>query len=416
MQSYCCRKVVHRFKVIKNNQKGVFSELMNYICDMPCGHGKSTAAINMIKTAGQKKRFLYITPYLEEVARVKKACRRFAEPGEYGGKLKNIKDLLSRGKSVVSTHALFQLFDGECVEIIRRQGYTLILDEVVDVIDTFSIPAGDVRYVTKILSTVDKNGRVIWQRKRYDGTFNHCKKIAQSGNLYYYGGGTFITMFSIDTFKAFKDVYVLTFMFKTQMQALYFQYHNVPYVNIYVKGDYPDCEFTHEVQAVKHYNYKELITFSDNKLINSIGEKSTALSKSWYVKNDGTDNMDRLKKNMHNFFFDRRSDKNMWTTFKDYHDILKGKGYTKGFAHVGLRATNELRNKVNLAYMVNIYLNPYIAGFFTKHGVEVDNDAYALSELVQWLFRSAIRDGQPVTLYIPSSRMRKLLQDWIDAQ
>jgi hypothetical protein len=53
------------------------------------------------------------------------------------------------------------------------------------------------------------------------------------------------------------------------------------------------------------------------------------------------------------------------------------------------------------------------------------SDAYALTELVQWLFRSAIRKGglnstgQPyrprerVTLYMPAQRMRNLLLNWL---
>ena len=43
----------------------------------------------------------------------------------------------------------------------------------------------------------------------------------------------------------------------------------------------------------------------------------------------------------------------------------------------------------------------------------MEEDAYALSELIQWIFRSAIRDGKEIWLYIPSKRMRNLLIDWI---
>lgn len=53
--------------------------------------------------------------------------------------------------------------------------------------------------------------------------------------------------------------------------------------------------------------------------------------------------------------------------------------------------------------------------FYQMHGVEVDEDMYALSIMVQWIWRSAIRDGNEVYLYIPSSRMRSLLISWIDS-
>lgn len=38
---------------------------------------------------------------------------------------------------------------------------------------------------------------------------------------------------------------------------------------------------------------------------------------------------------------------------------------------------------------------------------------YALSILIQWVFRSAIRNGKKIKIYIPSERMRYLLKEWI---
>ena len=52
--------------------------------------------------------------------------------------------------------------------------------------------------------------------------------------------------------------------------------------------------------------------------------------------------------------------------------------------------------------------------FYQKHGIEVDEDIYALSIMVQWIWRSAIRDGNKVNLYIPSKRMRTILIKWIE--
>lgn len=44
----------------------------------------------------------------------------------------------------------------------------------------------------------------------------------------------------------------------------------------------------------------------------------------------------------------------------------------------------------------------------------VDEDAYALSEMLQWIWRSSIRDGKPINIYIPSKRMRTLLMNWLE--
>jgi len=58
-------------------------------------------------------------------------------------------------------------------------------------------------------------------------------------------------------------------------------------------------------------------------------------------------------------------------------------------------------------------VKPYIVQFFKDRGVEVDNDSFALSEMIQWVWRSGIRDHKPINIYIPSSRMRNLLKDWL---
>jgi hypothetical protein len=34
--------------------------------------------------------------------------------------------------------------------------------------------------------------------------------------------------------------------------------------------------------------------------------------------------------------------------------------------------------------------------------------------MLQWIFRSAVRDEKEIWLYIPSKRMRDLLVEWMD--
>ena len=52
--------------------------------------------------------------------------------------------------------------------------------------------------------------------------------------------------------------------------------------------------------------------------------------------------------------------------------------------------------------------------YFLAYGVEVQEDVYALSEMIQWIWRSAIRDGEEIWVYIPSNRMRALLENWLN--
>ena len=65
--------------------------------------------------------------------------------------------------------------------------------------------------------------------------------------------------------------------------------------------------------------------------------------------------------------------------------------------------------------MINVYLDPSIVQYFScVGGVTLDQDLYAVSTLIQWICRSAVREGKPVNLYLPSQRMRDLLDKFFN--
>lgn len=80
----------------------------------------------------------------------------------------------------------------------------------------------------------------------------------------------------------------------------------------------------------------------------------------------------------------------------------------------GLDITNKYADTYNLAYCVNVYLHPGITQFFLQRGISINEDLYGLSEMIQWIWRSRIRKGESINIYIPSMRMRNLLIDWMN--
>ena len=126
--------------------------------------------------------------------------------------------------------------------------------------------------------------------------------------------------------------------------------------------------------------------------------------------------MKKLKDNMYNFFRHKSSLQSkdvIWTTFKDYKKKVTPLGYARGYLPCNTRAINDKQDTLAVAYPINRYMNPVIHNFFTQRGVEVDEDGYALSEMLQFIWRSRIRNGESIYVYIPSSRMRGLLKNWI---
>lgn len=395
------------------------------IVDMIMGAGKTTSAINYINQADEDEKFLFITPYIKEIDRIKKGCpyKNFREPKEMGSKLNGIKWLLSKGENIISTHALFRRFDNEAIDLCRNQNYTLIMDEVTDVIEKYEISKEDFKLLQENFVDVDKEtGLLHWREPNddYYGKFSEEKRLCELNCLAYYSGSVMMWLFPIETFNAFKNIYILTYMFNVQIQKYYYDYYKLPYTYIYVTGDNKNnFHFTanEEEKQVIHYDFKNLIHILDNDKMNLIGDMEFDLSKNWYVRNQNNIVMKKLRNNLLNFFRNIRKTKtteNMWTTFSDFKSCLSSKGYGKGFVALNMRASNEYAKKTSIAYPVNRYMNTGVKNFFVKHNIQPDEDKYALSEMLQFIWRSAIRNGEEIWIYIPSVRMRNLLKKWID--
>lgn len=398
-----------------------------FVVDEKMGRGKTSAAINYILNAGSDERFLIITPYKVEVARYKKACaeKHFEEPvWTNGSKLNGIKNLFRNGKNIVSTHALFQRFDEEVINLCKVFNYKLIMDEVANVVDHYSLTEDDRKILldNNYIRIDEETKQMIWiddSDTEYSGRFEDVRNLCKLGSLCCYGKETLIWLFPVEVFNVFSETYILTYKFNAQIQKYYYDYYNVEIFYKHVSGNSVSTyHFTDEEDkdAVRH-DYRELVNILDNDKYNSIGEKRNNLSKTWYVQNSKTAVMKKLKSYTYNFFHNicqTNGRLNLWTTYKDFRHELSDKGYVRSFCSVNMRATNDYKDCVSVAYLVNIYLNPLVKQFFVDRGITVDEDGYALSEMLQFIWRSAIREYKPIQLYIPSSRMRNLLIQWIE--
>ena len=388
------------------------------IVDCPCGSGKTSWAINYMDN-NFKDRYIYITPFLDEIERVKSNTSTiFKDPDKKkgkGSKSNHFLELLKNGEDICSTHALFRSIEKGVKETIKEKEYILILDEVMDVVEQLDITKNDINLLlSNNVISVDDEYKVTWLDESYKGKFNRYKHMVQNGDVYLYNNTMILWCFPCEIFKSFKDVYILTYMFDGQIQKYYYNLNGLEYQYKSVvckEGKYELVDyFKPDVSK-----YKDLINIYEGKL-NNIGNETYAFSVSWLGRNKDTQVMKRIKDNTVNYFKNVSKSKgeyNMWTTFEDYRNSLKGKGYTNGFVSCNARATNEYKHKTTLAYLCNRYYCPIIKNFFLDKGVNIDEDAWALSELIQWMFRSQVREDKPIDIYIPSKRMRKLLQEWL---
>ncbi|PAE06410.1 hypothetical protein CHI12_16605 [Terribacillus saccharophilus] len=396
------------------------------IIDSIMGSGKTSWAIQFMNEADTEKNFIYITPFLSEVQRVKDAVtnRKFIEPQNKGnGKMDNLKKLIMNEQDIVSTHALFQNADTEIIDLLKAGNYYLILDEVMNVVDEFNLNKDDLNllYDTGMITIDSETGIVRWnENSMYQHTkYNEVKNLSKNENLIYFENTILFWTFPVSIFNSFNEVYILTYLFQAQEQKYYYDMYRIhyEYKAVHKVNDYYVLVDHASKEPYDKEFLKTMINIYDGKL-NNIGDINYSLSKSWFEREGNSTLVTKMKRNIYSYFRNNvgtPAQKNMWTCYKDHKPKLKGKGYTKGFVSHNARATNEHREKQSLAYVINRFMHPYKYKFFKSKGVNVDQDLYALSELIQWIWRSRIRDGKSINLYIPSKRMRTLLRDYLSS-
>ena len=393
------------------------------VIDSPCGFGKTQYMINMINE-NPTENYVYITPYLNEVKRIKESTKfldgklnRFVEPEITSDNLTKMDSLIEHigaSDDIVSTHALFSNCSKELVTTIKENHYTLILDEVMNVVEVLKIRKDDLDMIIDSKRAKVVNSELIWLKEEYDASFNRLKELCMNHHVFIVNGTALIWTFPVEIFEAFDSIYICTYLFDAQIQKYYYDLYSIEYIKkSVVNGELVDY--------VKQFNNTDKIHVLDNSKLNNIGKDDTALSKSWFCRHKS--NLKNVKTNLYNFVHniaknisgEKVTSKSIiWSTYKDYQHKLSGKGYSTSFLPFNQRATNEYINTFVIAYMLNVYLNPTIVKYFENNSVKVDQDTYALSELIQFIYRSRIRKGNDIYCYIPSKRMRELLYKYID--
>ena len=400
------------------------------VVDSIMGSGKSQFAIQMMNEVNDNN-YIYITPYLDEVGRIKTNCsnREFFEPNECKenriySKSKSFKELMKHNKDIATTHSLFKLIDEEAEQMLEATSYTLILDEVMDVVQQIPIAKADIKILFNDIKAlvVDENNTIIITEvgeeylKSKGGKFSEFIHMAKLKRLFLFEDVVILWEFPVDVFKYFKEVYILTYLFDGQIQKYFFDFYNITYEKFIVlknEQGYYLSEYNSEVDKERKNFLKNKIEIYEGKL-NDIAESDTALSYNWYDKAKSM-TKEMVSNNIYNYFKNLKQVKSndcLWTCFKEHK--IEVKSYKKAFIAHNIRATNEYSNTHTLAYAVNRYISPYLIKYFKSKEIEVNQDIYGLSEAIQWVWRARIRNNENISIYIPSKRIRNLFIKWLN--
>ena len=417
-----------------------------------------------------KEHYICIVPTLDEVNRYLTAIENAEtyEPNNCnakGSKLESLKSLIKAHKNIVTTHALVRFIDEETIELLKNSNYVLIIDEELQVVEQYTGGKGKKEKLTKDdieqlyrnkYITTDEKGFIIWNGE-YDNLnwrYNDVQRLCNLHSLLEYSRNNvnneykvFIWNFPYTFFNCFKKCYICTYQWNGSMQKDYFNLHNIQYEH---KTLYNNClvDYNKDYEQEYRKKYKALINIYMNDDLNAIGSSKNyakgkgnryPLCSTWYKEQNKDEKQyyfNKLKNNTLNYFRHKlkcNSESIMWTTFKDYKHKIGGKGFkgitvnnndiiddeTKrkiNYVPCNAKGTNDYIHKTNLAYLIDYKPQTLHINFFSKYGIKSNSDLFSLSVMLQWIWRSAIRNDEPINIYIPSEYMRNLLIRWLNCE
>lgn len=401
------------------------------IVDSMMGTGKTTGIFKMMEENQEDRRYLYISLFLDEVGdgntgvegRIQKELpdMNFKMPKNMGeGKLQALKNLVTQGCNIASTHALFGVFDHELVEMLVSAKYTLVIDEAVDCISLFDeVNKSDIQMILSgDIVTVNDAGRLQWNEVKYpehNGKYSHIRELCALGSLYLHNNTILIWEYPPKLLELLEDIYIITYLFEGSIMSSWMKINGLQYS--YLDLDLLGLKSEKEVKEIARANLQIISSPSLDKFKQS----RYTFSSGWH-SDISKDKIKSVKSILRSCLVTHKAKAGdvFWTSFLSSQTKLQGVGYSKPvkgglppFLPCNTKATNNYRDYWLCMYTVNIFKNPIEVSYLRSKGVEFNEDMYALSQMIQFVWRGCIRQGKPMKVLILSNRMKSLLEGWL---
>lgn len=406
------------------------------VLDALPGSGKTHAIINYM-SLHQDKKWLYISPMLEETEdRVPKQAldlgMEFFVP--YEDKMYSKSDTcyqaLLKGYNICCTHNLMYLFSKKHLEILNLQGYNVVSDEELNLINGYSIKREDFDFLLKNkIIDIQEDGRVVFldEDMSLGARYGDIKAKSDLGMLYAANRSEkfLVTQLSPKIIEAADRFILLTYNYKDSLMQVFLKMHKYDYK---IFNEVSLWKTDTEIKET----LRKRINIIETPSVKKIQDKYS-LSKSWWGRATGTERNDvakTIRSVMKSCNISR--DDMFYTVPKDYSVSSKGFNtkyignepkkdsndnpidYTRTFIACNARSTNKYANKQLAIHAYNLFPNQAVKAFIQGNGFYCNDEVYALNMLIQWLFRGCIRKKEGVlNVSILSKRMSTLFKEWL---
>ena len=398
------------------------------VLDALPGCGKTTAIFDYMSTH-QDEKWLYLSPLLSEVdERVLMESDRtgiaFVTPVKSNvSKSSQLLEFLQEGKNIACTHSLaLNHFSKDHIDLIALQGYNVVCDEELQLIDAYNISSDDINFLYSkglLRKDSDNLGRMYFTDKEmsYGTRYGDIKRLCDRGCLYGEKNSDtmLVTYLSPDLVLCSQRFILLTYNFGDGVMDAFMNLHGVK------SKPFELDKSLHKDNLTAKEEIKKLISIHENKALKEFlrNQNIYTLSSTWWKTQSETRNKQKksVKNLMTNLPRNAKISSNdvFYTVPVDSITEIKGRNITnENHVPYNCRSTNNYRDKTYAIHAYNIYSHVTVKSYLKSYGYEVDDDITALNHLIQWLFRGCIRDRKPMKVSFLSSRMKSLFSAWLE--
>jgi len=395
------------------------------VLDALPGSGKTYAILEYI-SKHKEIPWLYITPMLSELddrlpVMQDKFDLKFMIPEKDNLKPKasQVLDALKEGKHIACTHELTMHFTKEHIKEISLQGYNVVCDEELNLIEAFKLGKGDFEflYSHNLLSKdLDNFGKMSFldQEMSYDAKYGQVKKLCDRGCLYGAkdNDNMLVTYLSPDLILAAKRFILLTYNFGGSVMNAFLGLHKITHsyldIPLYRSNLKNKQELIDLIEFVEPLSVKKFLE----------GQTNYNLSSSWWerdIKNKNI-NHEKVRKLLGSLprILKIPSNEVFYTLPVESYSKVKYPNVPEvNLLSFNIRATNEYAHKSYAIHALNIFCNVTVSSYLKGYGYIVDENAYALNTAIQWLFRGRLRNREKMKVTFLSARMNAVFKEWL---
>lgn len=395
------------------------------ILDALPGSGKTYAILEYI-SKNKELPWLYITPMLSELedrlpAMQDKFDLKFMIPEKESPKPKSnqVLEALKEGEHIACTHELTMHFTQEHIKEIALQGYNVVCDEELNLIEAFKLSKSDFDFLHNhnLLSKDTENfGKINFldQDMSYDAKYGQVKKLCDRGCLYGAkdNDNMLVTYLSPDLILAANRFILLTYNFGGSVMSAFLGLHKITH-------SYLDIPL-YRSNIKNKQKLIDLIEFVEPLSVKKFLENQTNynLSSSWWQRevNHKTINKENVRKLLSNLPKNLKVPSNevFYTLPVDSYSKVKDKNVPEvNLLSFNIRATNDYAHKSYAIHALNVFCNVTVSSYLKGYGYIVNEDDYALNTAIQWLFRGRLRNREKMKVTFLSARMNAVFKNWL---